>query len=713
MDFSTAEGLILVAQPVHVAISDQAMLAALPAKARNLPRHSVNIDAIRATIPEAASLNWSDAERLQLEQFNRTLKPLLDAHPQYRVLYFGAAPIPLAIHLGNLVGGWTATSVFLHHHERKDWRWGRRSARRPAPRVKLEGVPTERILAAGDVVIRVSTSHLIDPSDTTALIANPLAEVDIKLEQPSEDVFVEPGDLEELVTTFKEVLDTVARLRPNAHTVHLFASVQVGVAFHLGTQIRCTIHPNVQTYQFWKQSQPRYRPAILLSVSSKSMTTARPPMTSAQSHSLTAAAGGDLIEQRTNAMPSRTDGLYTTDELTQHGKIRPWARVDKNDYFIPVKTFGDSEQERVLDNLQRFGIAQVRYQGTAPSTERLLSIESWLGPARESQNGHVGKIKSITPSEAFDATTGDSAKELLPHVDGTQDTTTPAILVFEYETSPTFGGDSTFIDMARVLLEIPDNERWEILEALSQPDAAVSSKKGLRYEGPLIRPVCGGAGISVRLRFDPPSNPVMQVNSRYRREFDLLRSRILNRPERLTYSPQEGDVVFFDNWRLLHGRLKVGGRHLRFHNRMWIDRLVDHRRGEYLLGVRGLSLATVTMIEQANGQSAASTPPVRQAVASDQALWELTVNEQVRLEPLLGSPVEQQSDDYYVFNVERVTVSGVEFKKLASQEVVKMPFEALSHPWRDDSTGRWRATIKSGSLAFGVGASRWEWKPSS
>src|SRR5205823_13021295 len=42
-----------------------------------------------------------------------------------------------------------------------------------------------------------------------------------------------------------------------------------------------------------------------------------------------------------------------------------------------------------------------------------------------------------------------------------------------------------------------------------------------------------------------------------------------DRPCKLSFMPADGDIVVFDNWRVLHGREPVGGRHRRLHDRMW------------------------------------------------------------------------------------------------------------------------------------------------
>lgn len=289
--------------------------------------------------------------------------------------------------------------------------------------------------------------------------------------------------------------------------------------------------------------------------------------------------------------------LYRETDALIYGKTDPWVSLNPQDYLRSCNTLGGAELEWILNSLERWGFCMIRLQGQGADKKLLQALESFLGPACESQNNVKGKIKEINPDEAKAANTGDSAKALAFHTDGTQQPELPpAILAFQYLTTQTFGGLSTFLDLTELLLELPSSERLEILTALAQPDAAKSEKKGMLYEGPLVVPVCAGNSLSFRLRFDD----VMVVNPKYLEQFEKLKQRILRRSSYLSYSPQEGDIVIFDNWRVMHGRQSLEGtRHLRFHNRMWIDKLDSKHSGRYL-GVRGFSTRELAAIERAS-----------------------------------------------------------------------------------------------------------------
>jgi len=126
-------------------------------------------------------------------------------------------------------------------------------------------------------------------------------------------------------------------------------------------------------------------------------------------------------------------------------------------------------------------------------------------------------------------------------------------------------------------------------------------------DGPLFRAECEGHSLSIRVREDDKLKVIPDCQP----EFDLLKATILTwaKTNLLRYTPHEGDVVIFDNWRVLHARAAIGGRHQRIHDRMWIDSLLPEYRGKYLLGIRPLSASLMDAVQRANNsQSAKRTP---------------------------------------------------------------------------------------------------------
>jgi hypothetical protein len=262
VEVAAPNGIILVAHEILAQITQEDMLAALPPEYRSLPRETVHLKAVSAKLSELAGFDWTSARRLQANEVCTRLQPLIDSNPTWRVQYFGAAPIPLAMDLGYLIGGWASVDVYQQRHDTNSWNWSQVSQSSKVQFREIE-LSKERIAAEGHVVIRLSISHPIDVSETTAVIPTSLGEIDIALLSPNEDALESEADLAAVKEQFDKVVDWAHAARPNAE-LHVFAAVTVGAAFRLGMAINPTIHSPVHTYQYSKTSSPRYEHALVL-----------------------------------------------------------------------------------------------------------------------------------------------------------------------------------------------------------------------------------------------------------------------------------------------------------------------------------------------------------------------------------------------------------------------------------------------------------------
>lgn len=218
-----------------------------------------------------------------------------------------------------------------------------------------------------------------------------------------------------------------------------------------------------------------------------------------------------------------------------------------------------------------------------------------IGPPTPTQNTFTGEVKTIRPAPEGRVNSGDTTKDLGLHVDGTQHEEQPALLIFQYVTEPEYGADSIFVDGARALTDIEETRRHQALTALAHPHAATFEKSGMRYTGPVFS-MTGPQSVKCRIRFDE----VMQVLPELKDDYELLRE-AFNRDEyRASFKPREGDIIVFDNWRLLHARDEVFGYRVREHRRMWILHLKPEHQPRFNLGVRPLPLETLTEISRKN-----------------------------------------------------------------------------------------------------------------
>jgi alpha-ketoglutarate-dependent taurine dioxygenase len=279
----------------------------------------------------------------------------------------------------------------------------------------------------------------------------------------------------------------------------------------------------------------------------------------------------------------------------QRNKIERWNKLYTSEFLYAAKSLGESECREILDRVQRYGICQFRFIAQSAEEEILYSMERLMGPAFDEQNDFKGKVNTLRPSSAGAANSGQTSKDLGLHVDGTQHTIQPAMLIFQFVAEPKHGADSIFVDTASALFDLDDKVRKEVLAKLARPDAATFSKKGMTYTGPIFS-LTHLETVACRARFDE----VIQVHPTCEAEFNLLKEQVHKDKYKIRFKPIEGDILIFDNWRLLHARDEVFGERTREHRRMWLYGLLQHLQSDYKLGIRALGLENLLAIKQAN-----------------------------------------------------------------------------------------------------------------
>lgn len=260
---SVPPGLILLSHEVLSEIDQAQMVQALPEAYQKIPqRQVVSLTRVKASLAELGDFDWITARNTQEAEVKEKLLPVIKEHPDWRIQYFGAAPIPLAMALGFQLSQWTNVDTYQRlHGSAPGWAWP--SSEPSASFLDQAQLHQERIPSTGDVVVRVSLSHRVHEDETAGVIAEPLGSVDLAASSPNEDLLRSPQDLDVVEKAFGDVLDWAHRYRPNA-MVHVFAAVTVGAAFRMGASINPTIHSDVQTYQYFSSRSPRYQTAFVL-----------------------------------------------------------------------------------------------------------------------------------------------------------------------------------------------------------------------------------------------------------------------------------------------------------------------------------------------------------------------------------------------------------------------------------------------------------------
>lgn len=196
-------------------------------------------------------------------QFTAEILPKLNAHPEYNIVYFGLAPIPLTIDLGYHFHNFRDIVIYQKHHVTKEWYLNLPKRKFPKNELSVEGMPDMEQKGITEALISLGISHSINLDDTRNVLPN-AAEIEIKIREADEDAIETKEQMIALEEYIKSTFDGLSENRSGLEKIHLFASVNCGVAFMIGTKISPNIHSFIQTYQYSRTQDPKYKKALLI-----------------------------------------------------------------------------------------------------------------------------------------------------------------------------------------------------------------------------------------------------------------------------------------------------------------------------------------------------------------------------------------------------------------------------------------------------------------
>jgi hypothetical protein len=318
-------------------------------------------------------------------------------------------------------------------------------------------------------------------------------------------------------------------------------------------------------------------------------------------------AGDGSFYEVEDAGEAEDETFYEVDEATEvsrrsgvatdldRARIRPWVQLPQEDFLVEEEKLADLAQNRILRKLELFGICQIRLMAHEASAQLVESVIEMIGTPTEWQNESEGRIKDIRPQPNILPNTGDSKGDLGFHVDGTQTPLQPPVLLFQYATGATLGAHSKFADAARIIRDISEERRWEVITRLASWNAASFKKGDQRYQGPIFS--CSPTNtLMCRIRFDD----VIEIESEFREDFELLRQKFNDSYYPTVFQPRDGDIVVFDNWRIMHARTEVYGTRDRHHRRVWFANLKLEHQIKYQLGLRPIPVPVIAEVIKRN-----------------------------------------------------------------------------------------------------------------
>lgn len=221
-------------------------------------------------------------------------------------------------------------------------------------------------------------------------------------------------------------------------------------------------------------------------------------------------------------------------------------------------------------DLLRYGIARLR--NVPVGEDFLLSLVSKIGPLRDTNFGPIWDVKADVELAGSDLTnsTANTNLRLPPHTDLPTRETPPGFQFLHCIVNEAEGGNSTMADGAAVVAHIAehDPEHYEALTTLNWVFFNRGPNIDHRWSGPMIDLGVAGSPLTLRAFHPVRAFPDMDQADMPRAYAAMKHfSALAADPQfRLSYPFVPGDIVGFDNRRVLHGRdsfASDGRRHLR------------------------------------------------------------------------------------------------------------------------------------------------------
>lgn len=259
----------------------------------------------------------------------------------------------------------------------------------------------------------------------------------------------------------------------------------------------------------------------------------------------------------------------------EHRQHRPILWDSKTVTSLPQIAYeevlaGDAGRLQLLKHLTDCGICLVR--NVPPQKGELESFAQSFGPIFETNYGSVFEI--VVNQEESEKSVANSRRDLIPHTDDAYQFAPPGVIFFHCLMANDDGsGRSIFVDGFQIaeVLRQEDSEAFELLCRYEVPFRKYYSDSiDMQFSSPVFGLDSDGNLREVRISnlfpapFDLPEEIVEPFYKAYRKLMQLYTDSSFW----LQYCLQPGDLVMFDNHRVLHGRTAIGmqnqTRHLRY-----------------------------------------------------------------------------------------------------------------------------------------------------
>jgi hypothetical protein len=235
-------------------IPANAIKAWLPADLQDCEYIEIHIDQCDL-VQNGRLIEPYEAARRQRDLEQR-VAALLALHPDAQLAYYGIAHIPLLFLAGYTLSNRRAILLFENDRYRRSWDLLQRTG--ATPQLQLSGLPADIERRQGDVVVRISISYRVTEDAVSEVIPEPLASIELGLDQPQLDAVTSEAQLWAYTRAFRTKMDQIHHYLPRATGIHIFYAGPPALAFAYGQHVSKTIHPRLVIYNFFGRDQPRY-----------------------------------------------------------------------------------------------------------------------------------------------------------------------------------------------------------------------------------------------------------------------------------------------------------------------------------------------------------------------------------------------------------------------------------------------------------------------
>lgn len=221
----------------------------------------------------------------------------------------------------------------------------------------------------------------------------------------------------------------------------------------------------------------------------------------------------------------------------------------------------DAVLAEALEHIRRCGLVSLKNVPTTIAASR--AVMERISYIRSSIFGEMWELKS----DGKIADTGSTPLEITPHNDGTYNHDAPGLMSLHCLEYKATGGDNVLVDGFRIaeIIRRDHPKAYEVLSRVEVPGQYIGDGAYLVARRPVLRH--DGAGALMQVSFNnhdraPFALPEAEMTELYE-ALGVFAHLIRDRANQYAFGQREGDMVIFDNWRLLHGRLAFEGqRHM-------------------------------------------------------------------------------------------------------------------------------------------------------